>query len=247
MKIVAIIPSRYDSTRFPGKPLAPIAGVPLIQHVYNRVRMAPCITDIAVATDDQRIYDTVAGFGGNCVLTGNECRTGSDRAAEAARLLELDPDDIVVNVQGDQPLVAPETIEETVSPLLSPVDFGLVTPLVVARDDREIASTQVVKAVFDKGGFALYFSRSPIPLARDPETPCQIYKHLGIYAFTKRFLGLFTGLPSGALEETEKLEQLRVLEYGYKIRVVITDHDSPAVDVPEDIRHIETLMASSGM
>jgi 3-deoxy-manno-octulosonate cytidylyltransferase (CMP-KDO synthetase) len=244
MRVVAIIPSRYESTRFPGKPLAPIAGVPLIQRVYDRVRLASCVTDIAVATDDQRIYDTVAGFGGNCVFTSGECRTGTDRADEAARLLGLAPDDIVVNVQGDQPLIAPETIEETVAPLLAPVDFGLVTPIAAISDEREISSIKNVKAVFDQGGFALYFSRSPIPLARDAGTPCRTYKHLGVYAFSRGFLGLFAGLPSGKLEETEKLEQLRALEYGYKIRVVITRHDSPSVDIPEDIRHIETLLTS---
>jgi len=245
MKILAIIPARYESSRFPGKPLAPIAGVPLIQHVYDRVRLASCVTDIAVATDDERIYDTVTGFGGNCVLTEAPCRTGSDRAAVAARLLDFAPDDIVVNVQGDQPLIAPETIAETVAPLLSPVDFGLVTPIFPTRDAEEIASVKNVKVVCDKGGFALYFSRSPIPFARDPETPAQIYKHLGVYAFTKRFLGLFTGLPTGTLEDIEKLEQLRALEFGYKIKAVITRHDSPSVDVPEDIPRIEALLAAA--
>ncbi len=244
MKIAAIIPSRYESTRFPGKPLAPIAGTPLIQHVYNRVRQAPCITDVAVATDDQRIYDAVMGFGGDCVMTRDKCRTGTDRVAEAARLMGLEPGDIVVNVQGDQPLIAAETIEQTVAPLLSPVDFGVSTPLLAIDDETTINSTKNVKAVFDSGGFALYFSRAPIPYARDPETPARIYKHLGVYAFAIGFLGLFASLPSGKLEEIEKLEQLRVLEYGYKIKVVITEHDSPSVDLPEDIEYIESLMAA---
>ena len=113
--ILGVLPSRWGSTRFPGKPLAPIAGVPLIKRVYDRVRLASCVTDIAVATDDERIFDAVAAFGGNCVLTPTECRTGSDRADEAARLLELAPDDIVVNIQGDQPLIAPETIAEAIT------------------------------------------------------------------------------------------------------------------------------------
>ncbi|MEW6079295.1 MAG: 3-deoxy-manno-octulosonate cytidylyltransferase [Thermodesulfobacteriota bacterium] len=244
MRVVAIIPSRYESTRFPGKPLAPIAGVPLIKRVYDRVRLASCVTDIAVATDDERIFDAVAEFGGNCVLTPTECRTGSDRADEAARLLELAPDDIVVNVQGDQPLIAPETIEEAVAPLLSPVDFGISTPVVAVSDEAEIRSIKNVKAVIDRGGFAIYFSRSPIPLVRDPGTPCTFYKHLGVYAFSRRFLGVYASLPSGVLEEIEKLEQLRALEYGYKIRVVVTRQDSPSVDLPEDIGHIEALLAS---
>jgi 3-deoxy-manno-octulosonate cytidylyltransferase (CMP-KDO synthetase) len=245
MRIVAIIPSRYESTRFPGKPLAPIAGIPLIQHVYNRVRQTPGLTDIAVATDDQRIYEAVMGFGGNCLMTPAECRTGTDRAAEAARLMELEPGDIVVNVQGDQPLIAPETIEKTVAPLLSPVDFGVCTPLFAVDDEAVINSGKNVKVVFDSGGFALYFSRSPIPFVRDPGTPVRIYKHLGVYAFSKRFLGLFANLPTGVLENIEKLEQLRVLEYGYKIKAVISDHDSPSVDLPEDIRHIESLIAAA--
>ena len=245
MRIAAIIPSRYESTRFPGKPLALIAGIPLIQHVYNRVRQASCLTDIAVATDDQRIYEAVMGFGGECVMTPAECRTGTDRAAEAARLMELEPGDIVVNVQGDQPLIAPETIEKTVAPLLSPVDFGVSTPLFALDDEAAIKSGKNVKAVYDSGGFALYFSRSPIPFVRDPGTPVQIYKHLGVYAFSRRFLGLFASLPTGVLEDIEKLEQLRVLEYGYKIKVVISDQDSPSVDLPEDIRHVESLLAAA--
>jgi len=245
MRVVAIIPSRYESTRFPGKPLALIAGVPMIRRVYDRVRLASCITDIAVATDDQRIYDTVAAFDGNCVLSPADCRSGSDRAAEAAKLLELDPDDIVVNVQGDQPLIAPETIDETVAPLLSPADFGMSTALFAVQDRQEILDPKNVKAVFDTGGFALYFSRSPIPLARDAGTPQTTYKHLGIYAFSRRFLGLFAGLPSGVLENIEKLEQLRALEYGYKIKMIITRHDSPSVDVPEDIPRIEKLITSA--
>lgn len=244
MKIVAIIPSRYESTRFPGKPLAPIAGRPLIQHVYNRVRQTPCLTDIAVATDDQRIYEAVMGFGGNCVMTPPECRTGTDRAAEAARLMGLEPGDIIVNVQGDQPLITPETIEKTVAPLLSPVDFGVSTPIFAIDDESVINSGKNVKAVFDSGGFALYFSRSPIPFVRDQGTPVRIYKHLGVYAFSRRFLGLFASLPTGVLEDIEKLEQLRVLEYGYKIKVVISAHDSPSVDLPEDIRDIESRIAA---
>ncbi len=245
MKIVAIIPCRFDSTRFPGKPLAPIAGTPLIEHVYNRVRQTAGITDVAVATDDQRIYDAVTAFGGNCLMTSGECRTGTDRAAEAARMMGLEAEDIVVNIQGDQPLIAPETIEETIAPLLSPVDFGMSTPIVAIEDPQEIASPKNVKVVFDGGGFALYFSRAPIPMIRDPETIARKYKHLGIYAFSRRFLDLFARLPSGKLEEIEKLEQLRALEFGYKIRVVETRHDSPSVDLPEDVGHIEALLAAA--
>lgn len=245
MKIAAIIPARYESTRFPGKPLAPIAGVPLIRHVYNHVRQAPCITDVAVATDDQRIYDAVTGFGGNCLMTRTACRTGSDRAAEAAKQMDLAAGDIVVNIQGDQPLIATKTIEQTVAALLSPVDFGISTPLFAINDEADINNTKNVKAVFDSGGFALYFSRSPIPFTRDPDTPVQVYKHLGIYAFTRGFLDLFANLPSGVLEEIEKLEQLRALEFGHKIKVVITPYDSPSVDLPEDIGHIESLMKAA--
>ncbi len=244
MKIAAIIPSRYGSSRFEGKPLAPIAGVPMIQRVYQRIQQAGCITDIAVSTDDRRIHEVVTGFGGRCLITSNRCRTGSDRAAETAGLMALADDDIVVNIQGDQPLIAPETIEETVAPLLSqPSGMDIATAVCAMDNPAEIEDPGNVKAVFDRQGFALYFSRSPIPSAREKNTVFATYKHLGIYAYTKRFLDTYAALPDGVLEQIEKLEQLRALEYGHRIKVVTTGHDSPSVDTPEDIKRIEARLS----
>ena len=244
MKIAAIIPSRYGSTRFAGKPLAPIAGIPMIQRVYDQVKQAICVTDIAVATDDRRIVEAVTRFGGNALMTSAACRSGTDRAAEAAKQMGLAPEDIVVNIQGDQPLIAPQTIDETLAPLLSDPDLGMATAAFAIVDKQEITNPKDVKMVFDADGFALYFSRSPIPFARDKDTRFDTFKHLGIYAYTRRFLDIFTHLPNGVLEEIEKLEQLRALEHGHRIKTVVTRYDSPEVDIPEDIPRIEAMMAS---
>ncbi|MDY6906336.1 MAG: 3-deoxy-manno-octulosonate cytidylyltransferase [Thermodesulfobacteriota bacterium] len=242
-KVAAIIPSRFGSTRFPGKPLAPIAGTPMIQRVYQRVQQARCVTHIAVATDSQAIFDAVTAFGGNALMTSDQCRSGSDRAAEAAGHLDLDSDDVIINIQGDQPLIAPETIDETTAPLLDDIDVEMTTAAFAIVNLQEITNPKDVKVVFDEKGMALYFSRSPIPQARDAGTLFTTYKHLGIYAYTKRFLDLFTHLPYGRLEDIEKLEQLRALEHGHGIKVVVTPHDSPEVDLPEDIARIEKTMA----
>ncbi|MFP4040175.1 MAG: 3-deoxy-manno-octulosonate cytidylyltransferase [Desulfosudaceae bacterium] len=243
MKVTAIIPSRFGSSRFAGKPLAPIAGIPMIERVYERIQRTPCVNDIAVATDDRRIYEAVTSFGGNCLMTARQCRSGTDRAAEAAAQLAMSPDDIVVNIQGDQPLIAPETVEATISPLLDrPDDFAMTTAAFAIVNDRERVDPKDIKMVIDRAGFALYFSRAPIPFDRDGEGSFEMYKHLGIYAYTRRFLDIFASLDEGTLEQIEKLEQLRALEYGYRIKVVLTRHDSPEVDLPEDIKRIEARL-----
>ena len=244
MIVIGIIPARYASTRFPGKPLAPIAGVPMIQRVYERTCKASCVTRTVVATDDQRIVDTVTGFGGEAVMTSEKCRSGTDRVADTARILGLSEDDIVVNIQGDQPLIAPETVYGTAAPLLEETGFEMSTAAFPIVDEQEKTNPNNVKTVFDANGFALYFSRSPIPFARDEGTRFEMFKHIGIYAYTKHFLDIFTSLPTGILENVEKLEQLRALEHGYRIRVVVTQHDSPEVDVPRDIAKIEAALDS---
>ena len=241
MKIAVIIPARYESTRFPGKPLALYKGKPMIQQVYERVSLSDVVTDVTVATDDQRIFDVVCGFGGNAVITGKENRSGTDRVAEAAEKVGLDYDDIVVNIQGDQPEVHPQHLLDVVDPFKTEPDVQMTTLAfkIVKRD--EITNPKDCKVTFDSGGYALYFSRSPIPCARDADTIFDTYKHLGIYAYSKRFLDTFRNLPEGRLEIIEKLEQLRAIEYGYQIKVVITEYDSPEVDLPEDISRIEKL------
>jgi len=241
MKIAVIIPARYESTRFPGKPLALYKGKPMIQQVYERVSLSDVVTDVTVATDDQRIFDVVCGFGGNAVITGKENRSGTDRVAEAAEKVGLDYDDIVVNIQGDQPEVHPQHLLDVVDPFKTEPDVQMTTLAfkIVKRD--EITNPKDCKVTFDSRGYALYFSRSPIPCARDADTIFDTYKHLGIYAYSKRFLDTFRNLPEGRLEIIEKLEQLRAIEYGYQIKVVITEYDSPEVDLPEDISRIEKL------
>jgi 3-deoxy-manno-octulosonate cytidylyltransferase (CMP-KDO synthetase) len=241
MKIAVIIPARYDSTRFPGKPLRLFDGKPMVQQVYERVSLSNVVTSVAVATDDQRIFDAVCGFGGNAVMTGKENRSGTDRVAEAAAKIGLDLDDIVVNIQGDQPKVHPQHIQDVVSPFKTEPDTGMSTLAFRIVKKGEITDPKDCKVTFDKRGYALYFSRSPIPCARDAGTIFDTYKHLGIYAYTKRFLETFRNLPEGRLEAIEKLEQLRVIESGYQIKVVITEHDSPEVDLPDDISRIEKL------
>lgn len=243
MKIVAIIPARYGSTRYKGKPLKLFDGKSMIRQVCERVKLSGIVTDVFVATDDQRIFDAVKGFGGNVIMTSSENRSGTDRVAEAAEKIGLAPDDLGVNIQGDQPRVVPQHLEDVVSPFMTDPDLEMSTLAFKIVDKREITDPKDCKVVFDSKGYALYFSRSQIPCARpDDVMPFDTYKHLGIYAYTKRFLDIFKSLPEGKLEKIEKLEQLRAIEHGHRIKVVVTEHDSPEVDVPEDISRIEKLM-----
>jgi len=242
MKIVVIIPSRYGSTRFAGKPLALIKGKPMIQWVYETAKNGKGVFDVVVATDDQRIVDAVERFEGRALMTGEENRSGTDRVAEAARKMGLHPNDIVVNIQGDQPLFDTSHIEDVVRPLTNSSAVEISTLAYKIDDSPEITNPKDCKVIFDCQGYALYFSRSPIPCARDTGTVFDTYKHLGIYAYTRRFLDTFRKLPSGRLETIEKLEQLRALEHGHRIKVVVTEFDSPEVDMPADIPRIEAMM-----
>ena len=245
MDVIAIIPSRYESTRFPGKPLAEILGKPMIQWVYERATKAGNVSCVYVATDDRRIYDAVVKFGGNAAMTSTENRSGTDRVAEAAEKLGIKMNDIIVNIQGDQPLFNPFSIDQLVKPFFIEPDLSMSTLAFKIVDKNEITSPKDVKVTFNQRGDALYFSRSPIPYGRDPQLDFNTYKHLGFYAYTRRFLKSFSRLPEGNLEAIEKLEQLRAIEYGYRIRVIITEYDSPEVDLPEDISRIEKLVGES--
>ena len=242
MSIIAIIPSRFDSTRFVGKPLAQIAGKSMIRRVYENVRQSQKVTDVVVATDDPRIYHVVLDFGGKAVMTSLENRSGTDRVAEAANKMSLAPNDIIVNVQGDQPLLDPRCIDELVAPFFSAPNLSMATLAFKIINMDEITNPKDVKVTFDHQGYALYFSRSPIPFGRDASTRFETYKHLGFYAYKKQFLDTFSRLPEGKLERVEKLEQLRAIEYGYRILVIITPYDSPEVDLPEDIMRIEGIL-----
>jgi 3-deoxy-manno-octulosonate cytidylyltransferase (CMP-KDO synthetase) len=242
MKVVVIIPSRYGSSRFEGKPLASIAGQPMIKWVYERSKKAQNITDVVVATDDERIFKVVESFGGHAIMTAAENRSGTDRVGEAASKMGLAPDDVIINIQGDQPLIDPRCIDALVALFFTDPGLDMSTLAYKIVNKREITDPKDVKVTFNIQGDALYFSRSPIPCPRDADTRFDTFKHLGIYAYTHRFLNTFRHLPEGALERIEKLEQLRALEHGYRIRVVVTPYDSPEVDLPEDIQRIEELM-----
>lgn len=241
--IHAIIPARYQSSRFEGKPLALIDGKPMIQHVVERAQASGLVTQVAVATDDERIAQVVQGFGGRAVMTKPQHKSGTDRLAEAAGLLGLKGEDLIVNIQGDQPLFAPEVVAEVAQPMLAEPDLPMATLMYKITRPEEITNPNHVKTVFDRDGRALYFSRAGIPFCRDGGgSEASYYRHLGFYAYRKNFLDTFVALPMGQWERLEKLEQLRALEYGYTIRVVLTSHDSIEVDTPEDIRKVEEML-----
>lgn len=239
MRAVGVIPARYASSRFPGKPLADLRGRPLVQHVYERARRSKTLARVVVATDDLRIRDAVVAFGGEVQLTGLHHPSGTDRVAEVAASLSCE---IVVNIQGDEPLIEPPMIDEAVSPFFVESDLIMGTVCRRLEKEEEWQSPHVVKVVRDRRGFALYFSRTPIPYAR-VQGRHSYYKHIGLYVYRREFLLTLASLAPTPLEETEQLEQLRALEYGYPIRVVETKYDSIGVDTPEDLERITRIEA----
>ncbi len=244
IEVIAIIPARYQSNRFEGKPLAGICGKPMIQHVVERAQRVKIVSRVVVATDDTRIGECVESFGGEYVLTRNDHVSGTDRLAEAAEKIGISEHDVVVNIQGDQPLFPEEVIDQVAGPLLEDPALPMSTLIYKIIRREEILDPNHVKTVFNKDNFALYFSRAPIPFQRNPEdgeTPTY-YKHLGFYAYRKGFLLSFVALPEGEWERFEKLEQLRALEYGYRIKVILTEHDSIEVDTPEDLLRVEAFL-----
>jgi len=238
MYVVAIIPARYASTRLHGKPLLHIDEKPMIQWVYERTKKAKLTNDVLVATDDKRVFDAVGHFGGKAVMTSSEHKTGTDRIAEAAGGLNVD---IIVNVQGDEPLIEPEMIDAAIRPLINDSEIVAATLKAQIKDEKELENPNVVKVVTDKNEFALYFSRLPIPYVRGQEKNIH-FKHIGLYVYRKDFLVKFARMKPTPLEEAEKLEQLRVLENGYKIKVVETKHDSIGVDTKEDLEKVRKIV-----
>ncbi len=244
MRVAAIIPARYASTRLPGKPLADIGGRPMVWRVYEQAAKARLVDEVWVATDDQRVYDAVDALGGNVVMTSPDHPSGTDRLAEAAEKIQAD---IYVNVQGDEPLIPPELIDEAVQPLLEDGSLNMATAAVRITGADEIADPSVVKVVLDEKGDALYFSRAPIPFHRDEWggldgiTEGLCLKHVGLYVYRRAFLLGYAKMKPTVLEQTEKLEQLRALGSGEKIRVIITKYNSIGVDTPEDLRKIQLL------
>ncbi|GAB6137338.1 3-deoxy-manno-octulosonate cytidylyltransferase [Halanaerobaculum tunisiense] len=238
MKVVAIIPARYASTRLPGKPLKEIAGQPMIQHVYERTNQANHLDQVIVATDDQRIYNQVADFGGQVRMTSSEHQTGTDRLAEVAQDLEAE---IIVNVQGDEPLIRPEMIDQAVQPLVADKTLQMSTLKQLITDQAELKNPNLVKVVTDKNDFALYFSRAPIPYPGQ-EVKVDYYKHIGLYVYRRNFLLDYANLEPTPLEQQESLEQLRALENGYQIKVVETEHKLVGVDTPQDLEQVRELL-----
>lgn len=235
MEPVIIIPARYESSRFPGKPLAQIHGLPMIGQVILRARRIPGISQVVVATDDLRIAESALAFKAEIVMTRADHRSGTDRVAEAAGQLHLSPETLIVNCQGDQPFLPIEAVSDLITRHQAHPDWLMSTLIYRITDPAEIPDPKHVKTVFDHSGKALYFSRSPIPYYRDGGEDQAYYKHLGIYAYTQSFLQTFARLPSAPLESAEKLEQLRALEFGYPIQVIESTHDSFEVDTPVDL------------
>jgi len=240
MRKVIIIPARYGSTRFPGKPLALLWDKTIIRHVYERATSSD-ISEVYVATDDERIFKEVENFGGKAIFTSKEHTCGTERVAEAAEILGLDEEDIIINLQGDQPLFPPEYFSLLIKPLLFSSDIHISTLATPITNLKVLENPNKVKVVLDKEGRAIYFSRCPIPYFMPPGKEPLYLKHIGVYAYTKGFLEKFIGLPPGELEKSERLEQLRALEYGYKIAVTVVPKDVPEVDTPEDLEYIKTL------
>ncbi|MBU0600293.1 3-deoxy-manno-octulosonate cytidylyltransferase [bacterium] len=236
MKVVGIIPARYNSTRFPGKPIVDLLGKPMIQHVYENALKASLLDELIIATDDQRILEVAKNFTEKVVLTSYQHKSGTDRIAEVIKDLDFE---IVVNIQGDEPLISPLAINEVVNPFFNYQDLKMTTLKCPIKNQEELINPNIVKVVTNKGDYALYFSRSIIPY-QFPSHPLGVnyYKHLGLYAYRKKFLLELTNLPPSKLEEDEKLEQLRVLENGYSMLVIETKYESLSVDIPEDLPKI---------
>lgn len=242
MKVTGIIPARYSSTRLPGKPLILIHGKPMIQRVYEQAQRSKLLDKVIVATDDTRIFDCVKDFGGEVMMTSEKHVSGTDRLAEAARMIICD---IVVNIQGDEPFIDPKNIDIAIEPLLKDRLLNVSTLAFKITDPLDLENENKVKVVLDKNNFALYFSRNYIPFDME-HNPAKVwtlkdrvfYKHIGLYVYRKSFLMRFAKMKKSYLEEVEKLEQLRILENGDKIKVVITKKDSVSVDTLEDIKLI---------
>ena len=257
MSAIVVIPARYASTRFPGKPLALLKGMPLIQHVYQNSLNARLASEVIVATDSETIYETVMSFGGKAIITSPDHQSGTDRIAEVAATMNCD---IMVNVQGDEPLIRPEMIDAVIS-VLDDSRASLGTLVIPIRDSREIFDPNVVKVVFDGEGFAWYFSRAPIPYHRDEwhdplaqsrelraksdSITHDCYKHIGVYSYRRDVLLKLSSLPPSRLELIEKLEQLRAIENGFRIKVGETSFETIGVDTPQDLERVEQCLNSS--
>lgn len=245
LKILAVIPARFLSTRFPGKVIAPLAGKPLVLHAYQRACEASLVTEAVIATDDAKVVEALTPYGAQVVMTRPDHPSGTDRIAEVA---EASDADIIVNVQGDEPLIDPATIDAAIRPLLESDGVPMATVRHRITDPQDVADPNVVKVVCDARGRALYFSRSPIPCVRDARDGDQrqppYWQHVGLYAYRRAFLLAYGQMAPTPLEKLEKLEQLRALENGYPIAVVETEYRSIGVDTPEDLERVRRILES---
>jgi len=258
MRAIGIIPARWKSSRFEGKVLVKILGKPMIQHVWERAKESRILDDLIIATDNEEVIKAAKKFGGKAVYTSKDQPSGTDRITEVINPIDVE---VVVNIQGDEPLIHHAMIDSLANTLLEDKEIPMATIIKKITKKEELLNPNVVKVVTDKEGYALYFSRSPIPYFRKDEehhsmldvaswfsdqsadpSKNSYYKHIGIYAYTKDFLFTYTNLPKSKLEESEKLEQLRALENGYKIKTVETEFDTVGVDTPEDVKKVEEML-----
>lgn len=232
-----VIPARYGSSRLPGKPLMDLCGKPLIQHVYERAILSKKKDDVIIATDDPRIKEAAESFGASVMMTGKNIRSGTERVYEVLKVIDAD---LIVNLQGDEPFIEPKLIDRLFEHMEKSEDY-MATVCSEIRDEEEFKDPNCVKVVLDRFGYALYFSRSPIPYIKD-KSDVKIFKHVGIYAFRKDFLKTYVEMAKGELEEAESLEQLRVLENGYRIRVLIEEYSGFGIDTPEDLERARKIL-----
>lgn len=239
MDAIGIIPARYGATRFEGKVMADLMGKPVVQHVYEMAKKSKMLDDLIVATDDERVLKLIKDFGGKATLTSADQPTGTDRLAEVVNPIDVK---VVINIQGDEPLVHYTMIDELVRTMLQEETIVMSTVVKKIENKEDIMDPNIVKVVIDREGFALYFSRSPIPFERGAQSK-NFYKHLGLYAYTKDFLFTFTNLPKAELERVESLEQLRALFHGYKIKTIETKFDTVGIDTPEDLERAKKVLS----
>lgn len=244
MDVIGIIPARYSSTRFEGKILADILGKPMLQHVWERAKQSLVLEDLIIACDDERVANVAKEFGAKVVFTAKAHTSGTDRIIEVVNPIDAR---IVINVQADEPLIHPQMINAVAQALLDDNKVSMATIMKQIENEEELNDPNVVKVAIDKNNFALYFSRSPIPFhAKGSEINAPIYfKHIGLYGYTKDFLFIYKNLPLSYLERVERLEQLRVLEEGFKIKVIETKHDTIGVDTPQDLERVKEYLRKS--
>ena len=246
--VLGIIPARFASTRFPGKLLSPILEKPLLQHTYENAKKCAMLDEILIATDDERIATFARSLNAPVVMTPSSCSTGTDRIASVIENHKAYTDfSIIVNIQGDEPCLHPQTIDSTIQALLQNASAQMSTPIVPCSCLEEIQDPSVVKCVINRSGQALYFSRAPIPYLREKHIETQYYRHLGLYCYQKDFVLEYTKLKETPMQLAESLEQLKVLEHGYTIQTCVVHDSSIGVDTPEDVQKIETILCKQNL